>query len=488
MNLRTERYQHDKKEGTGRRIAILTVIFFVALGVTGGIALASYFSTAVYENHQEFKEYASEQMGSQQLFTKTGKVKKTYQYGEPISYAVDYDTVENENVAAFRDRKIRELEESFQQEKTEVETARTAELEADGKRYKPLKRALMISAAAYTSENGTISLAIYASDNEERGKKMVRTASAIETYHFQEDTGRPIIQNQTLKEHYRTICAQYFTEYFRRTYSEEARQENWESYLTADEGNFNQFVMTENNVVFYFDEGTVLKPGHGVVSAKIPNQVLGDGIREAVLDRYIDPNKPMVALTYDDGPGGDSETRILDCLENYSAVATFFYYGSRVAGNPGQLQRARQLGCEIGNHTWSHPNLTTLSPEQVQAEISNTNEAIKGACGAYPTVFRPSYGATNDAVNAITGLPVALWTIDTLDWKTRDPQKTFDAVAKNAQLDGKIVLLHSIHEPTATATELIVPWLVENGYQTVTVSELIRYRRGAEPQAGQLYR
>jgi peptidoglycan/xylan/chitin deacetylase (PgdA/CDA1 family) len=211
-------------------------------------------------------------------------------------------------------------------------------------------------------------------------------------------------------------------------------------------------------------------------------------LRESLPDRYIDPNKPMVALTYDDGPGGDSEKRILDCLEKNDAVATFFYTGNRVEKNADKVKRAVSLGCEIGNHTWSHSQLTKKSHEDMAKDINKTSEAIKKVTGSYPTVFRPSYGATNSDINKTSGMPVILWSIDTLDWKTRDAQKTFEAVSKNKHLDGKIVLMHSIHDSTADATEKIVPWLKKNGYQLVTVSELIVYKKGDAPTAGKVYR
>ena len=136
------------------------------------------------------------------------------------------------------------------------------------------------------------------------------------------------------------------------------------------------------------------------------------------------------------------------------------------------------------------PAIGHVSPEAAQDQLTRTNDAVQAACGSAPTVFRPCYGATNDTVNSLAQMPVIMWSIDTLDWKTKDAQKTFDCIktkADQGKLDGKIVLMHSIHEPTAEATEMIVPWLKENGYQMVTVSELIKYKRGEDPQNGKVY-
>lgn len=213
-----------------------------------------------------------------------------------------------------------------------------------------------------------------------------------------------------------------------------------------------------------------------------------EGGKKQETKRRIDQNRPMVAITYDDGPGFEAEDRILDSLEQNDAVATFFYLGCRIEGNEDKIKRAYDMGCEMGNHTWNHPVLTELTERGSSNQFKRTNEAIRAVCGETPTVFRPSYGKTNDAVNAASDLPVILWSIDTMDWHDRDGQRIFERITREGDLDGKIILMHSIYDSTADATELLLPWLKEQGYQTVTVSELIRYRDGSEPQKGVVYR
>ena len=289
---------------------------------------------------------------------------------------------------------------------------------------------------------------------------------------------------------YRTLCAAYFAEYLKKEYKSDELVDGWESHVTADAVNFNKFTVSEKFVTFYFDPGTILDASKGTLAVKVSKSDLNGIMRDQIAERYIDPDRPMVALTYDDGPGDASETKILDCLEQNGAVATFFYTGTRATKRPDQIKRAKTLGCEMGNHSWNHPQLTKITPEAAQDQLTRTNDAVQAACGSAPTVFRPCYGATNDTVNSLAQMPVIMWSIDTLDWKTKDAQKTFDCIktkADQGKLDGKIVLMHSIHEPTAEATEMIVPWLKENGYQMVTVSELIKYKRGEDPQNGKVY-
>ena len=322
----------------------------------------------------------------------------------------------------------------------------------------------------------------------ENGKKMQEAGTAVYTYQFSQETGLSMVPQQIFDENYREECSEYFTDYFTRNYKDEELAEGWQKYVSASEENYNKYVVTDSGVTFFFDEGTVLDRSQGVVHAGISEMEMSGFLREEIIERYIDPSRPMVAITYDDGPGGECERRIIDCLRKNGAVATFFYLGSRVGSNPENAKAAYDMGCEIGNHTWGHPILTKLNESDLKKQLADTNEIIKSVCGAYPTLFRPSYGITNDKINSISGMPVIMWSVDTLDWKKRDGRKVFEYVSGMKDLDGKIILMHSIYDSTADATELLVPWLRENGYQMVTVSELIRYKQGAEPQAGSVYR
>ncbi len=191
----------------------------------------------------------------------------------------------------------------------------------------------------------------------------------------------------------------------------------------------------------------------------------------------LDPTRPMVALTFDDGPGKYTD-RVLSCLEKYGVRATFFVQGKNVAGYKNTLKRAVELGCEIGNHTYSHVKLTASSGQTIASQISNTNTAVYNATGVYPKLYRPPYGAYNSSVLSRIAMPAIMWSVDTLDWKTRNAAKTLASVQKSTT-DGAIILMHDIHSPTADAVETVVPYLLMQGYQLVTVSELIEARQGS---------
>lgn len=197
---------------------------------------------------------------------------------------------------------------------------------------------------------------------------------------------------------------------------------------------------------------------------------------KGVLYRKIDKKKKMVALTYDDGPSANTP-KILDTLEKYDAVATFFVVGNRVSTYANTVKRAYGMGCEIGNHTYEHKILTRADAAGIREQVSKTNAAVKNITGTDPIVMRPPGGCVNDTVKSQTSMPMILWSIDTLDWRTRNAASTKTAVLDHVK-DGDIVLMHDLYEATANASTTIIPTLVERGYQLVTVSELAECRGG----------
>lgn len=189
----------------------------------------------------------------------------------------------------------------------------------------------------------------------------------------------------------------------------------------------------------------------------------------------IDPAKPMVCLTFDDGPKAATTNRILDALEFYNARATFFVLGSLAERYPEVLVKMRDIGCQIGNHTYDHPRLTKLSSQNITSQLNRTSQIVVNATGVTPAVMRPPYGAYNKTVSSVAGAPLVLWSIDTLDWKSRNATSVTNAVLSKVK-DGDIILMHDIYTSTADAAEAIIPALIQRGFQLVTVAELAYYK------------
>lgn len=205
------------------------------------------------------------------------------------------------------------------------------------------------------------------------------------------------------------------------------------------------------------------------------------------------PDKKHVALTFDDGPNADTTKIVLEALKKNNCRATFFIVGKNVTGKTNALVKMeKDLGCELGNHSFDHarlPGLITeeeveseeseasgepevkLNTEAAQAELDKTDEAVKAAAGVRPTVCRAPYGEWSDAVLSLMNRPHILWSLDTLDWKYRDTERLIEVVRDSRQ-DGDIILMHDIHETTANAIDQICQDLTEDGYETVTVTEL----------------
>ena len=199
----------------------------------------------------------------------------------------------------------------------------------------------------------------------------------------------------------------------------------------------------------------------------------------------IDPSKPMVALTFDDGPQPSVGNRIMDCLAQYGGKATFFMVGERVGSYKTEVQRMVAEGHEVANHTMNHKYLQKLGAAQIQAQVNNGNDAIQAACGVRPTLLRLPGGNHNAAVLANAGMPMIQWNVDTLDWKTRNADKTVAAVLNHVK-DGDIILMHELYGATGDAVARIVPELHKRGFQMVTVSQMAA-AKGRSLEAGKLY-
>lgn len=201
--------------------------------------------------------------------------------------------------------------------------------------------------------------------------------------------------------------------------------------------------------------------------------------------RYVDPSKPMIALTFDDGPLPSVGNRIMDCLAQYDGRATFFLVGDRVPTYAEEVRRMAAEGHEIANHTMNHKYLQKLGAAEIQSQVNQCNDTIESVCGVRPTIMRLPGGNYNSVVLANTNMPMIQWNIDTQDWKTKNAQSTVEAVIGKVK-DGDIVLMHELYSQTGDAALQIIPALSAQGYQLVTVSEMAA-AKGVKLQAGNLY-
>lgn len=192
--------------------------------------------------------------------------------------------------------------------------------------------------------------------------------------------------------------------------------------------------------------------------------------------------KKLVALTFDDGPNTDTTPLVLDKLEKYNVVASFFLVGQNLNEYTKPIvQRQLDLGCEINNHSWSHPNMTTFTPEEIIKQIQDTNDKINEMVGLTPKYFRPPFIATNNDMYDNIDLPF-ICGIGCNDWDAAvTKEQRVETILGNVK-DGDIILLHdaSGNFNTVNALDEIIPNLLDDGYAFVTVSKLFELK-GVEP-------
>ncbi len=278
--------------------------------------------------------------------------------------------------------------------------------------------------------------------------------------------------------------------------------------------NYRNFALTDESIIFYFDEYTLAAGAAGPPIVALPLKDINNllvaefKMKENTTDKEENDNTSpdkseshtedkdntsgdseegtndnqgtsdptetgvkKVALTFDDGPDPKVTLQILETLKKYDAKATFFMLGSRVEYYPDIAKNVADAGHQLANHTWTHPDLTKAGAEKVRNEINRTSSIIEEVTGKKATAFRPPYGAVNQSVRSQTDLPVVLWDVDTLDWKHRDSNQLLTNVKSHTKA-GSTILMHDIHQSTADGLDGVLAYLQSEGYTFVTVSEL----------------
>lgn len=369
-------------------------------------------------------------------------------------------------------------------------------------KYKNLKSELNISFETFKHPTGIYSFIIVNNEsiNDEKNK------GTIKTFHLNPETGDMLtIQDVISDEEQLKILAEFAKEHLYET------EKVIEDHLLTKEdvlihtepiwNNYEQFALTDDMLILYFTQHK--SEGYAPI-VSIPYEQINDLLleefqiiqddvaieKENPIGEEIDSEKETidkedehhqdekentsdkkVALTFDDGPDPDVTTRVLDILNKYDAKATFYMLGSRVEYYPETAKKVQDAGHELGNHSWTHSDLTKASDEKILSEIDRTSKIIEEVTGVKPHSFRPPYGAFNDNVKQQTDLPIVLWDVDTLDWKHRNPQQLL-AYAKKQVKNNSIILMHDIHHATADGLDALMSYLQEEGYTFVTVSEI----------------
>ena len=303
--------------------------------------------------------------------------------------------------------------------------------------------------------------------------------SKLYTYVFDVKQNRFLTLKDLINEKDLKYISSYVQKELLSKYKDSIGINELNNILNPDYKNYNLFTFNDQKLYLYFDF-TSFKDIVDVeiplenINLKIPIE-MGTTVQNTVKvkkvkNKVIDPNKKMIALTFDDGPSKYTD-KIIDLLNKYDASGTFFVLGNKVEMYKETLIKMVEQGSEIGNHSYNHKWLIKLNKNDFINQVNQTQSILKSTIGYTPTLLRPTYGSVNDEIKNNTTLDIVLWNIDTLDWKLKNYKDIANRVIGKVD-DGDIVLMHDIHEKTLKALEIILPKLKEEGYQFVTVSEL----------------
>lgn len=218
-------------------------------------------------------------------------------------------------------------------------------------------------------------------------------------------------------------------------------------------------------------------------------EALPEGVYEGTDISWIDPSKPMVAFTFDDGPIGNADTDnsmvIHKALKEHGAHATFFYIGSRTENNDkakDEIKQAAEAGFEVGNHSWAWSSLDKLAEDKVKESIDKTNAVLTEATGYKNFLFRAPNLATSATMRECINAPFVHCGVDSKDWDKATTEKIIENVKKAK--DGDIILMHETENNTVEAVPVLLDYFKEQGWQVVSVSELF-LARGQKMTPGQ---
>lgn len=243
---------------------------------------------------------------------------------------------------------------------------------------------------------------------------------------------------------------------------------------------FSNLCIDDSNLYLYQNDNPLTLPFEEVKSyIKLENDCIPSNYPHDIKKpekQTVDPNRPMIAFTFDDGPHHSNTMQVVDLFEQYNGKATFFVLGKLAKTYPDIIKNCYQKGFEIENHSYSHPNLTKLPIEDAYKEIHETNDIIFSLTGRDPEYLRPPGGAYNTEIKNISHMKIQLWNIDTLDWKHRNSNIVTQKIIEQAK-DGKVILVHDIHASTIEGVRNALPILHEQGYQFVTLETLHEYKK-----------
>ena len=480
--MRSDKYKKNgRKKSKGISTKTLVVILILAVLVAVGFIIYNHIQGGGYKDEDSFKNFANEQFSNIEVSSIDNvNASEKYNYREKGSVAWKLP----ETGLKMVDGQVAEI-------KTHIKQIIAKNNRKDFKNSDTniVKTAYITGFSGYESKKETRSLLIKTVKFVQMdGKKMEKAGEMVFPINYTKEDGIPVTAMMVFENDYREGLSKYIGEQLKKDYSE-VLKEGYKKFIDPMTQNFDNFILNDNTAEFVYNSDDITTATDAVV-VKVSEKDVDGIFRDKINPRVLDPSKPMVALTFDDGPASGKTEKLLDALAKNGSKATFFELGKNIEYMEDAdkvLKRMLADGNELGSHSYDHPNLYTLSDQQIREQIDKTNKAIKDATGQLPTVYRPPYGNGDDRITKMFNVPGALWTVDTLDWSSRNADSVISIVKNSGDLDGKVILMHSIYDSSVEAAEYLIPWMKSQGYQLVTVSELLTYKYNQNPTDVKFY-
>lgn len=466
MNTRKTNLAKKKKKRKGiKRITIVIwviVLIFIVISIFAYLYIHS--SNPIYQNPNVLNE--------------VGTKNDLFEKNENNYVSVFYPSFDSPRVDEIIKNKVDERVRKFKDKNTEY-----AEL------TNTTKADLKIGYQSFkvTEDVASVLLTVY-----ERQPFKEEYSSEYYTFLFDLKNDKQIFLSDIFKGRYLNYISSLVEKYITvATKDSDIVYEMMREALCPTTDNFSNFVLKDDRMIFYFKKD---KFTNSEVAGRYAVEISYDEMKGYFRRGYlecktnqedylydqingpVDDRLPTVVITFDDGPGKNTQ-KVVDILREHNAVASFFMLGERINYvEPEVLMNLIMEGSSIDSHSYSHADFKKLSAEQIQKEIQDTTIAIYNATEYNIRFFRPPYGSYNEYVKENAFFPFILWSVDPRDWDTDNPDVVYENVMNNVS-DGDVILLHEIHDSTIEALPRILEELNNRGYQIVTIEEMVDYLR-----------
>ena len=474
--MRSNKKRKRKKKINLKTIVIILVAILIAIGI--GFIVKGCNNTMDYKDKESFEKFAAEEFKNINKENYLDlETKENISYDEAVSKATFLPKVDNEFIKTSIDDFEKQLNLKIGKYEKEQFFANN--------KYE--RAAFITGYKTFQGSKDTGSILITTEHFEKlKNEKLEKRNQEVMIFNFLNEKYTPLTFNNVFNPEKRYELVKFLQESLEKDYKDNLYENYTENLKNS---NLDRFILNGKDAEFIFEPNTLVK-SEDLVRIKLSDGDIKGLFRDEIKVRDIDPSKPMVALTFDDGPDPVYTEEIIDILDKHNGVGTFYLVGQKletVNTSDRILKKLMDKGHEIGTHSYDHSNLFTLTDKQVKAQNDKTDKIIKDISGAVATTYRPPYGNGNDNTTKIFNKAGILWSIDTQDWKTRNKDSIVNEIKKTKDLNGHVILMHSIYDFSAKATKEIVPWLEKQGYQMVTVSELLQYKYNVNPQEKKFY-